>query len=190
MLGSHITAVVSMAKTVETLHHRLAVEEALQQFKIEGNEPMWNCKVFLTHVVVNMSRKFDPEAIEACRLSVNGSGLGFVEQVYKDLKDVAKMNSTGTAATLVAIPFMIWSVCWTRVEMEADRRGGASEAQLMAKMMTGLGVTSSARALTERLDVKQAEAYSSVSKSAQAKGSSAAGFGFSTQALKNVFSQL
>jgi hypothetical protein len=79
---------------------------------------------------------------------VSNASTSFVEQVYEDLKIIAKKDSKGLAAKLVNIPITVWKVSWAHVEVEADRRGGASEERLMSKLMATLGIHDIPRAVS------------------------------------------
>jgi hypothetical protein len=157
-----------------------SVNWVLARFSSTG-EPVRLAKLFLNKVADHMHRTWDPKVIEGCETEVDGTGPGFAEHAYKDVRAAVKANLNETAAILVTIPPKVWSIGWTELQLEARKGGGSSEGQLKAKPMADLGLVDSVR----RSSNPSLDEYSSTSK--HAKGATKDPFGFSRQALRKAF---
>jgi hypothetical protein len=73
-LGSSVTAV---CKTIQ--FHQSAVEGVVTWYQIDGSRtPLYNCKIFLMHIVIALHVKFNTDTIKACDTSAESHMGGFV----------------------------------------------------------------------------------------------------------------
>jgi hypothetical protein len=100
LIGSNVTAVY---KTIPS--HQWATEGVVTRYQIDGSRtPLYNCKMFLMHIVIALHIKFNTDTIKACDTSAEGHAGGFVRQIYDDVQKC----SVGCAPRLASIPLSVW----------------------------------------------------------------------------------
>jgi hypothetical protein len=124
LLGSGVTAV---CKTI--LFHPWAVEGIVTWYQIDGSRtPLYNCKMFLMHIVIALHIKFNTDIIKACDTSAEGHAGGFVRQIYDDVQNC----SVGCAPRLASIALSVWVLAWDHLEEVVLLRSVIGDENLMA----------------------------------------------------------
>jgi hypothetical protein len=129
LLGSSVTAV---CKTIQ--FHQWAVEDVVTWYQIDGSRtPLYNCKIFLMHIVIALHVKFNTDTIKACDTSAEGHTGGFVRQIYDDVQNC----SVGCAPRLASMPLSVWVLAWDHLKEVVLLRSVIGDEGLMA---TGAGM--------------------------------------------------